>query len=168
MPTFIWWSTGGGGLLNLAKPAQKLYFFWRFFFQNFKKSATEDSFKKIIFSFWRKIRSVLKIFFTSKFVIYFCTTPAIKLKLGQQIISGELLIANHLNQSLWWAIHEQESDQIYYTLFGRCRSYLLHSFLEVQRVDLSFTSHRKSFNYGDPKPFSWAKPAYFDLSSFNF
>jgi hypothetical protein len=35
-------------------------------------------------------------------VIYFFATPPIKLKLGRQI-GGGLLIANHLDQSLWWA-----------------------------------------------------------------
>ncbi len=41
-----------------------------------------------------------KIFVTSKFMYPFATPP-IKLKLRQQI-GGGLLIANHLNQSLWW------------------------------------------------------------------
>ncbi len=39
IPTFIWLPTGGG-LLNLVKPAQNLYFFWQFF-QNFKESVIE-------------------------------------------------------------------------------------------------------------------------------
>ncbi len=49
-----------------------------------------------------------KLFFISKFrvdvylVIYFFATPSTKLKLGQQI-GGGWLIANHLDQSLWWA-----------------------------------------------------------------
>jgi hypothetical protein len=41
-----------------------------------------------------------KLFFTSKFsYIYSFATPPIKLKLGQQI-GGELLIANHFDQSI--------------------------------------------------------------------
>jgi hypothetical protein len=40
-----------------------------------------------------------KIFFTSKLVIYFVPTLPIELKRGQQI-SGGLLIANHMDESL--------------------------------------------------------------------
>jgi len=41
-----------------------------------------------------------KYFSRPSLVIYFFATPPIKLKLGQQI-GGGLLIANHLDQSLW-------------------------------------------------------------------
>jgi len=40
-----------------------------------------------------------KYFSHPRLVVYFFATPPIKLKLGQQI-GGELLIANHLDQSL--------------------------------------------------------------------
>jgi hypothetical protein len=74
------------------------------FFQNFKKSATEYSIKNFIFRILAKkiahYVTLLNFFSHPSFVIYFSTTPPIKLKLGQQIISGESLIANHLNQSL--------------------------------------------------------------------
>jgi hypothetical protein len=52
-------------------------------------------------------------------VIYFVATPPIKLKLGQQI-SGGLLIANHLDQSSWWAAPKHwaaASQIIFITLF---------------------------------------------------
>ncbi len=51
--------------------------------------------------------------------VYSFATPPIKLKLGQQI-GGRLLIANHMDQPLWWV------NQKYW---AAVRSYLLHSFL---------------------------------------
>ncbi len=50
--------------------------------------------------------------------MYSFATPPIKLKLEQQI-GGGLLIANHQDQSLWWA-----NDKHWVAV----RSYLLHSF----------------------------------------
>jgi hypothetical protein len=41
------------------------------------------------------------------------------------------------------------------------RSYLLHSSLQVH-------SHNNVHNYAEPKPFSWAKLAYFGFSLSNF
>ncbi len=91
-----------------------------------------------------------KYFFTSKFsyALFFFATPPIKVKLGQQI-GGGLLIANHLDQSLWWA------NQKYWVAV---RSYLLHS----------FTSRGNMSNYAEPKPYSWAKLASIGCSSLNF
>jgi len=54
IPTFIWRPTWRG-LLNLAKPAQKLYFFDDFF-HNFKESTTEYFFKFFIFFILAKFR----------------------------------------------------------------------------------------------------------------
>jgi hypothetical protein len=67
-----------------------------------------------------------QMFFTSKFnYLLFVSQPQpIKLNLGEQI-GGGILIANHLDQSLWWA------DQ---KLWSPVRSYLLHSFLQVSMV----------------------------------
>ncbi len=53
---------------------------------------------------------------------------------------------------------EQHLDRIYYTLFCRCTA-LLHLF---------FISHGIAHNYVEPRPFSWAKLAYFGFSSSNF
>jgi hypothetical protein len=79
-------------------------------------------------------------------------------KLGQQIGRG-LLIANHLDQSLWWGNQKH---------WSAVRSYLLHSFLEVHSAAAPFTSsHGNHRNYVEPKPFSWPKAAYFGLSSSN-
>jgi hypothetical protein len=61
---------------------------------------------------------IRKYFSHPSLVIYFFTTPPIKLKLRQQIGRG-VLTANHLDQSLWWA------NQKYWTAV---RSYLLHPF----------------------------------------
>ncbi len=57
-------------------------------------------------------------------VIYFFPTLPIKLKLGLQI-GGRLLIANHLDQSLWLANQKQGAA---------VRSYLLHSSLAGVRL----------------------------------
>ncbi len=101
-----------------------------------------------------------------------------KLKPRQQM-GGELLITNHLDQSLWranwkywaavrsdptWTNHydepientEQQSDHIYCTLV-----------LEVHTV-LLLLLRATACNYAEPKPISWAKPAHFHFSSSNF
>jgi hypothetical protein len=69
-----------------------------------------------------------------------------------------LLIANHLDQSLW------STNQKYWAVV---RSNLLHSFLEVQNCVAPFTSHDKLHEFGAEKPISWAKPAHFDLFRIN-
>ncbi len=78
------------------------------------------------------------------------------MKLGQHI-GGGLLIANHLDQSLWWA------NQKYWAVV---RSYLLHSFLQMHSVAVPF-SHFKLCNYTEPIPLCWAEPVYCDFSSSN-
>jgi hypothetical protein len=101
----------------------------------------------------------LKYFSHPSLVIYSFATPPIKRKLVEQI-GGGLLIANHLDQSLWWANQKH---------WVAIRSYLLHSFLQVHRAAAPFTSHGNLHNYAEPKPFSWAKPAaYVGFSSSNF
>ncbi len=52
-------------------------------------------------------------------IIYFSATPTVKLKLGQQI-GGEVLIANHLDESLWW-------DQLDTLLRSHIISFILFS-----------------------------------------
>ncbi len=96
-----------------------------------------------------------KYFSRPNLVIYFLATPHIKLKLGQQT-GGGVLIANHLDQSLWW-VNQKHSVVV--------RSYLLHSFLAAgaQVLRLPF-SHFKLCNYTEPIPLPWAKPVYFWLS----
>jgi hypothetical protein len=68
-----------------------------------------------------------KYFSHPSLVMYSFATSRIKLKLGQQF-GGGLLIANHLDQLLWWAnqkhISEHQLDHIYYTLFCRCTAVL--------------------------------------------
>jgi hypothetical protein len=49
--------------------------------------------------------SLRKYFSHPSLVMYSFATPPIKLKPGQEIC-GELLIANHLDQSLSWADHK--------------------------------------------------------------
>jgi hypothetical protein len=57
-----------------------------------------------------------KYFSHPSLLMYSFATPPIKLKLGQQI-GGRLLIANHMDQSLWWANQKH---------WAAVRSYLLH------------------------------------------
>ncbi len=84
-----------------------------------------------------------KYFSHPSIVIYFFATPPIKLKLRQQTGRG-LLIANHLDESLWWA------NQKHWAAVG---SYLLHSFFcRCTVLQRFFTSHRKLCNYAQPKP----------------
>ncbi len=61
---------------------------------------------------------------------------------------GRLIIANHLDQSLWWTNQKH---------WAPVRSNLLHSFW--CRCTAPFTSHGKLHKYAEPKPISWAKPA---------
>jgi hypothetical protein len=80
-----------------------------------------------------------KRIFTSKFShILFCN-PTHKTETEQ--IGGGLLIANHLDQSLWWANWEH---------WAAVRSYLFHSFLHT--VPAPFTS-RKLWSSAEAKPF---------------
>jgi hypothetical protein len=85
-------------------------------------------------------------------VVYFFVTQPIELKLGQQI-GGAEIIANHLRQSLWWANQKH---------WASVRFYLIHSLWHVYSVDMPFPSHCKLWKCTEPKPLSWAKPAYFD------
>ncbi len=70
-----------------------------------------------------------------------------------------LLIANHLDQSLW------STNEKYW---AAVRSNLLHSFLEVHSCVAPFTNHVKLHEFGAEKPISWAKPAHFDFLAINF
>ncbi len=72
--------------------------------------------------------------------------------------TGELLIANHLDQSLW------SSNQKYW---AAVRSNSLHSFLEVHNYVAPSTSHGKLHEFGAKKPISWAKLAHFDFFTIN-
>jgi hypothetical protein len=95
----------------------------------------------------------------SKFsCLFFWPTPSINLK-PELYIHGELLIASHLDQSLW------STNQKYWATV-RCN--LLHVFREVHNCVAPFTSHSKLHEFGAGKPISWAKPAHFDLFAINF
>jgi hypothetical protein len=74
----------------------------------------------------------------------------------EERIGGELLIANHLDQSLGCA-NQEHSQEV--------RSYLLHSFLQMHIVAATLTSHRKRWNYAVLQLFSWAKTAHLTFSS---
>jgi hypothetical protein len=79
-----------------------------------------------------------KWFSHANLVIYSFATQHIKLKLGQQI--GErLLIANHLDESLWWANQRH---------WAAVKSILCYCFGQV-----AFHSHHKACNYAEPNYF---------------
>jgi hypothetical protein len=76
-----------------------------------------------------------KIFLTSKFICFFFPpTPSIQLKLEPQI-GGRLLIANHLDQSLW-LVDEKQGAAV--------RSYLLHSSLASVRLCCAFYQRQQT------------------------
>ncbi len=99
-----------------------------------------------------------KYFSHPSLVVYFLCNPVYQTELEQHIAWG-LLIANHMDQSIWWANQKHSAA---------ARSYLLHSFLHVHSVVEHFTSYCTAFSRTEPKPFCWAKPAYFDFCSPNF
>jgi hypothetical protein len=70
-----------------------------------------------------------------------------------------LLIANHLDQSLW------STNQKYW---AAVKSNLLHSFLEVHNCVAPSTIYGKLHEFGAEKPISWAQPAHFILFAINF
>jgi len=71
----------------------------------------------------------------------------------------EILIANHLDQSLW------STNQKYW---AAVRSNLLHSFLEVHNHVAPFTNHGKLQEFSAEKPIFWAELAHFDVFTINF
>jgi len=66
--------------------------------------------------------------------------PPIELKLVRQMGVG-LVIANHLEQSLWCTNEKH---------WAAVRSYLLHSFLEVDNAAAPFTSNCRLYNFAEP------------------
>jgi hypothetical protein len=89
----------------------------------------------------------------SKFSCFIFGNPTNKTVTGTAY-TWELLIANHLDQSLW------STNQKYWAAF---RSNLVHSFLEVHTCVATFTGHGKLHKFGAEKPISWAKRAHFDF-----
>jgi hypothetical protein len=94
----------------------------------------------------------------SKFSCFVFGNPNSKTVPGTAYIWG-LLIANHLDQSLW------STNQKYW---AAVRSNLLYSLLEVQNCVASFTSHGKLHEFDAEKPISWAKPAHFDFFAISY
>ncbi len=92
--------------------------------------------------------------------MYFFGHPTNKTVTGTACIYvGTLLIAIHLDQSIWSTNHK------YWAAF---RSNLLQSFLEVHNFVAPFTSHGKLHKFGAEIPISWAKPAHFHIFTINF
>jgi hypothetical protein len=80
-----------------------------------------------------------KYFSQPRSVMYSFATLPIKLKLVHQI-GGGLLIANHMDESLWWANQKQGPA---------LKSYLLHSFLQVHSATAPRTSHAIMLSQND-------------------
>jgi len=85
----------------------------------------------------------LQKYFSHPSLVFFSffATPPIKLKLGQQIGGGGTTNSKPPGPII--------------IMMGQLvvRSYLLHSFLQVQSVAAPFTSHRKVCNDAERKPF---------------
>ncbi len=107
---------------------------------------------------WGSICDPTKIFLTSKFSCLLFSNPTHKTEMGTAN-RWELLIANHLDQSLWLANQKRGKPVI---------SYLLYSSRQVHVFAALFNSLNKLSKYAGEKPFSWAKPTYDDFSSSNF
>ncbi len=87
------------------------------------------------------------IFLTSKFSSSLFSTPPLKLTLGVQI-GGRLLIANHLDQSLWLANQGVAVKSYVLYLFIAVRSYLLSCTFSFIRLSIPCKIAR-------PKPLRW-------------
>jgi hypothetical protein len=87
--------------------------------------------------------------------VLFLATPPVT---GTAYIWG-LLIANHLDQSLW------STNPKYW---AAVRSKFLYSFLEVHNCVAPFTSHGKLHGFGANKSISWAKQAHFHFFAKTF
>jgi hypothetical protein len=99
------------------------------------------------------------IFLTSKFSYLLFCNPTHKTENGTAIW-WELLIANHLDQSLWLANQKQGSP---------VKSYLLHSSVAGAQWALDCYKYQQIDQMcRTKKPFSWAKLANVHFSSSNF
>jgi hypothetical protein len=94
----------------------------------------------------------------SKFSFFFLATPPITLELHVHIRGG-LLIANHLDRSLWL------TNQKYSVAV---RSNLLHSFLEVCSYVAPFTSHTSCTNLVQKNQFPELNRHILTFSQINF
>jgi hypothetical protein len=96
---------------------------------------------------------------TSKFSYILFSNPAHKIETETVQTCGRLLIANYMDQSLWLANQKQGAA---------VRSYLSHSSLAGVRLGCAFYQPQQIVQNAWPKPFWWAKLAYFDFSSSRF
>jgi hypothetical protein len=139
------WTTGDASNLS----CQSLYHV-AFVYSSMSSSIVRASPLVLSMSLW-----IVKM---SKFSFFFLGNPTNKTVTVTAYTWG-LLIANHLNQSLW------STNQNYWATI---RSNLLHSFLEAHNCVVPFTSHGKLHEFGAEKPISWGKPAHFDFFTINF
>jgi len=113
---------------------------------------------------WCSVCGLAKIFFTSEFsYLLFCNSTH-KTETGTQQISngGTTDSKPHGPIIMMGQSRTLSSSHIIFITFvsAGAQHWLL--------VGWSFTSHGKLYNYAEPKPFSWSKPAHFDFSSSNF
>jgi hypothetical protein len=116
--------------------------------------------------FWYKLRASPPVLLSMSLWIKNtkCLTLAALFIFGATPVTGtaytwELLIANHLDQSLW------STNQKYW---AAVRSNLVHSCLEVHNGVATFPCHGKLLEFGAGKPISSAKRAHFDFLTINF
>ncbi len=65
-----------------------------------------------------------------------------------------------------WGANNSKSPGPIITM-GQSEALIISQIIFITLFSAGATSHRKLFNYVEPKPFSWAKPAYFDFSLSN-
>jgi len=99
---------------------------------------------------------IIKLNVLSLASFFLATLP---IRLTRTAFTSELLMAIHLDQSLW------STNKNYWAVV---RSNLLHSFLEEHSCVAPFTIHCKLHKFGAGKPISWAKPAHFDFFTIIF
>jgi hypothetical protein len=91
-------------------------------------------------------------------LVIFSSNPTKKIVIKTTCM-WELLIANHLDQSLWL------TNQKYRAII---KFNLLHFFLEVHNYVAPLTNHNKLHKFGVKKSISWTKPTHFNFFTIKF
>jgi hypothetical protein len=124
--------------------------------------GVRESLQGVSIGAWPLVLSIwaCKIFLISKLSYLLFCNPTHQTEAGTVQIGGKLLIANHLDQSLWLANQKQEAAVI---------SHLSHSSLASDQLCCAFYQRPTNWaKYVGEKPISWAKPAYVDFVSLDF
>jgi hypothetical protein len=139
--------------LNIFSNMWKIkYFCIRFFRLEYVHYCDFLLIPKNIFSYAQYV-TVQEYFSHPSSVFYFLPTPPIKLRLQ---LSGRLLIANHLDQSLWLANQKQGATVRSYLFSSSGRCYALLCLMPASAYCAKLLQNQS------------AEPSYFDFSSSNF